>query len=83
MLRDCANVANWAKYFHSTSQYFLDTVEAEAVISTFNLNYWTSTFFADAEQTHGTKSLIMNGACSTSFLMSSGTFPLTAFPECR
>uniref|UniRef100_A0A8B9T5I5 Ubiquitin carboxyl-terminal hydrolase 30 n=1 Tax=Anas platyrhynchos TaxID=8839 RepID=A0A8B9T5I5_ANAPL len=35
-----------------------------------------------SEQTHGTKSLIMNGACSTSFLMSSGTFPLTAFPEC-
>lgn len=37
---------------------------------------------SDAEQTCGTKSLLMNGAYSSSFLMSSGTFPLTAFPEC-
>lgn len=39
LLRDCANVANRAKYFHSTSQYFLDTVETEAVISNLKLNY--------------------------------------------
>ncbi|XP_048820096.1 ubiquitin carboxyl-terminal hydrolase 30 isoform X2 [Lagopus muta] len=37
---------------------------------------------SDAEQTCGTKSLLMNGACSSPLLMSSGTFPLAAFPEC-
>ncbi|XP_054028974.1 ubiquitin carboxyl-terminal hydrolase 30 isoform X1 [Dryobates pubescens] len=37
---------------------------------------------SDAEQPPGTKPLFMNGACSSSFLMSSGTFPLAAFPEC-
>ncbi|KAM6340026.1 ubiquitin carboxyl-terminal hydrolase 30 isoform 2-T2 [Alca torda] len=37
---------------------------------------------SDAEQLSGTKPLFMNGACSSSFLMSSGTFPLAAFPEC-
>ncbi|NXA37382.1 UBP30 hydrolase, partial [Eudromia elegans] len=36
---------------------------------------------ADAEQPCSTKSLFMNGACPASFLMSPGTFPLTAFPE--
>ncbi|NXX96693.1 UBP30 hydrolase, partial [Centropus bengalensis] len=35
-----------------------------------------------AEQAPGTKPLFMNGACSSSFLTSSGTFPLAAFPEC-
>ncbi|XP_074776800.1 ubiquitin carboxyl-terminal hydrolase 30 isoform X2 [Athene noctua] len=37
---------------------------------------------SDAEQPSGPKPLFMNGACSSSFLMSSGTFPLAAFPEC-
>ncbi|XP_074966882.1 ubiquitin carboxyl-terminal hydrolase 30 isoform X1 [Phalacrocorax aristotelis] len=37
---------------------------------------------SDAEQPSGTKPLFMNGACSSSFLMSSGTFPLAIFPEC-
>ncbi|NXC19429.1 UBP30 hydrolase, partial [Corythaeola cristata] len=37
---------------------------------------------SDAEQPSGTKPLFMNGACSSSFFMSSGTFPLAAFPEC-
>ncbi|XP_052547027.1 ubiquitin carboxyl-terminal hydrolase 30 isoform X2 [Tympanuchus pallidicinctus] len=37
---------------------------------------------SDAEQTRGTKSLLMNGACSSPLFMSSGTFPLAAFPEC-
>ncbi|XP_068766956.1 ubiquitin carboxyl-terminal hydrolase 30 isoform X1 [Struthio camelus] len=37
---------------------------------------------SDAEQPCSTKSLFMNGACSPSFLMSSATFPLAAFPEC-
>ncbi|XP_029880604.1 ubiquitin carboxyl-terminal hydrolase 30 isoform X1 [Aquila chrysaetos chrysaetos] len=35
-----------------------------------------------AEQPSGTKPVFMNGACPSSFLMSSGTFPLAAFPEC-
>nr|XP_054501491.1 ubiquitin carboxyl-terminal hydrolase 30 isoform X3 [Agelaius phoeniceus] len=42
---------------------------------------------SDAEQPAGTKPLFMNGASSSSsspsFLMSPGTFPLAAFPECR
>ncbi|NXQ08374.1 UBP30 hydrolase, partial [Vidua macroura] len=43
---------------------------------------------SDAEQPAGTISLFMNGASSSSssspsFLMSPGTFPLAAFPECR
>ncbi|NXP25180.1 UBP30 hydrolase, partial [Scytalopus superciliaris] len=39
----------------------------------------------EAEQPPGTKPLFMNGASSSSssFLMSPGTFPLAAFPECR
>ncbi|NXG08182.1 UBP30 hydrolase, partial [Sakesphorus luctuosus] len=38
----------------------------------------------EAEQPPGTKLLFMNGASSSSsFLMSPGTFPLAAFPECR
>ncbi|KAM6119960.1 ubiquitin carboxyl-terminal hydrolase 30 isoform 2-T2 [Phoenicopterus ruber ruber] len=37
---------------------------------------------SDAGQPSGTKPLFLNGACSSSFLMSSGTFPLAAFPEC-
>ncbi|NXR52352.1 UBP30 hydrolase, partial [Hippolais icterina] len=40
---------------------------------------------SDAEQPAGTKPLFMNGASSSSpssFLMSPGTFPLAAFPEC-
>ncbi|NXY82415.1 UBP30 hydrolase, partial [Alcedo cyanopectus] len=37
---------------------------------------------ADTEQPPGTKPLFMNGAYSSSFFMSSGTFPLAAFPEC-
>ncbi|KAK2522856.1 Usp30 [Columba guinea] len=36
---------------------------------------------SDAEQPSGPKPLFMNGACSSSFLTSSGTFPLAAFPE--
>ncbi|NWI85704.1 UBP30 hydrolase, partial [Pitta sordida] len=36
----------------------------------------------EAEQPPGTKPLFMNGASSSSFLMSPGTFPLAAFPEC-
>ncbi|KAF4790559.1 Ubiquitin carboxyl-terminal hydrolase 30 [Turdus rufiventris] len=38
---------------------------------------------SDAEQPAGTKPLFMNGASSSSFLMSPGTFPLAAFSECR
>ncbi|RMC05826.1 hypothetical protein DUI87_17369 [Hirundo rustica rustica] len=41
---------------------------------------------SDAEPPAGTKPLFMNGASSSSspsFLMSPGTFPLAAFPECR
>ncbi|XP_037231583.1 ubiquitin carboxyl-terminal hydrolase 30 isoform X2 [Falco biarmicus] len=37
---------------------------------------------SDAEQPPSTKTLFMNGASSSSFLMSLGTFPLAAFPEC-
>ncbi|XP_057268901.1 ubiquitin carboxyl-terminal hydrolase 30 isoform X3 [Pezoporus wallicus] len=37
---------------------------------------------AGAEQPSGTKPHFVNGACPSSFLMSSGTFPLAAFPEC-
>ncbi|OPJ74955.1 ubiquitin carboxyl-terminal hydrolase 30 [Patagioenas fasciata monilis] len=37
---------------------------------------------SDAEQPSGPKPLFMNGACSSSFLTSSGTFPLATFPEC-
>uniref|UniRef100_A0A8C3VAV0 Ubiquitin carboxyl-terminal hydrolase 30 n=1 Tax=Catharus ustulatus TaxID=91951 RepID=A0A8C3VAV0_CATUS len=36
---------------------------------------------ADAEQPAGTKPLFMNGASSSTFLMSPGTFPLAAFSE--
>ncbi|NXQ44190.1 UBP30 hydrolase, partial [Catharus fuscescens] len=38
---------------------------------------------SDAEQPAGTKPLFMNGASSSTFLMSPGTFPLAAFSECR
>ncbi|XP_010156051.1 PREDICTED: ubiquitin carboxyl-terminal hydrolase 30 [Eurypyga helias] len=37
---------------------------------------------SDAEQPSGIKPLFMNGACSSSLLMSPGTFPLAVFPEC-
>ncbi|XP_051489831.1 ubiquitin carboxyl-terminal hydrolase 30 isoform X2 [Apus apus] len=37
---------------------------------------------SDADQPPGTKPLFRNGACSSSFLMPSGTFPFAAFPEC-
>ncbi|NXG77426.1 UBP30 hydrolase, partial [Baryphthengus martii] len=37
---------------------------------------------SDPEQPPGTKPLFLNGACSSSFVTSSGTFPLAAFPEC-
>ncbi|KAM8993279.1 ubiquitin carboxyl-terminal hydrolase 30 isoform 1-T1 [Ara ararauna] len=37
---------------------------------------------AGAEQPSGTKPHFVNGACPSSFLMSAGTFPLAAFPEC-
>ncbi|XP_030316749.1 ubiquitin carboxyl-terminal hydrolase 30 isoform X1 [Calypte anna] len=37
---------------------------------------------SDAEQLSGPKPLFRNGACSSSFLMPSGTFPLAPFPEC-
>ncbi|XP_009076126.1 PREDICTED: ubiquitin carboxyl-terminal hydrolase 30, partial [Acanthisitta chloris] len=36
----------------------------------------------DGMQPPGTKPLLMNGASSSSFFMSPGTFPLAAFPEC-
>ncbi|XP_008937070.1 PREDICTED: ubiquitin carboxyl-terminal hydrolase 30 [Merops nubicus] len=37
---------------------------------------------SDTEQPSGTKPFFVNGACSSSFFMTSGAFPLAAFPEC-